>query len=112
MRRASLDALRHSLTPHDDGRATLPPPDEMDRRLREDLPRIAARGAEAFGPGDPRAGVEHLATLDYGGLLDVCRDSLDAVVKRNAQGPKLAWFRALPLAEQVRLCLEKVRASV
>ncbi len=56
-----------------------------------------------------RADAAHLRTLTYRQLLDVYRDGMKTVVERNLANGSLDWFRALPVAEKIRLCRQPER---
>jgi hypothetical protein len=113
MKRARLDAIERSLKqPEGDRRIVLPPSVEARHRMlldEEPLQSLVNLTREAFGPDDPRADAAHLRTLTYHQLLNVYRDGMRIVVERDLSNGSLEWFRALPLAEKVRLCRQPER---
>lgn len=108
MRRARLDAIQRSLKqPESDGRIVLPASEEGRHRMlleEEPLQSLVNLTREAFGLDDPRADAAHLRTLTYHQLLGVYCDAMNAVVERNLANGSMDWFRALSVAEKVRLC--------
>jgi hypothetical protein len=105
-RRARLDAIEQSLKCQAVGRMVLPASEEgRHRMLLEGVDTISDLAREAFGAGDPRADPDHLRSLSYHALLDVYGAAMDTVVERDLANGSMDWFRALPLSDQVRLCL-------
>jgi len=108
MRRTRLDAIERSLKRGEgDGRVAILASEEGRHRMLLDVENVQSLvnlTRQAFGPDDRRADAEYLRTLTYHQLLDVYRDAMKTVVERNLANGSMDWFRALPLAEKVRLC--------